>query len=44
MNERASAFKRLSRGTLKSAHNYFNVKWTNESKPKASSADGVVRR
>jgi hypothetical protein len=42
MNERASAFKRLSRGTLKSAHNDSNVKWTNESKPKASSADGVV--
>ncbi|KAL3822297.1 hypothetical protein ACHAXA_005930, partial [Cyclostephanos tholiformis] len=42
MNKRTSAFKRLSRGTLTSAHNDSNLKWTNESKPKARSTDGAV--
>jgi len=43
IKDKPSAFKRLSRGTLKSQkHNNSNVKWTNGSKLKASSVDGVV--
>ncbi len=43
IKDKPSAFKRLSRGTLKSPlHNDSNVKWTNVSKLKASSVDGVV--